>query len=339
MEHHDVEHERGAFVRLEPAGFFIRHPPSPDELDAFITPDASLFQTIHMGPTVVDVEKWKLVISGLVEEPYALTLSELRQLPAKTITSFHECYGSPLLPPTKALWRVGNVRWTGVPLRDILARAKPHSQAKFVWSDGLDRGAFAGVAADRYRKDLPMKKALSPEVLVAYKMNDQPLTMHRGGPVRLIVPGYFGTNSTKWLCRLSVEESRASGPFTTIFYNEQIPGRASGVTRPVWQAQPNSMITRPAAESVLDTTTIQVEGWCWSEDGIGGVRVSADGCRVWTDAPVQQRVDYGWQRFSCYLELSPGPCELAAQATSLSGDVQPLAQARNHVHRVPVTVM
>lgn len=165
------DNERSAFVNLEPSGFFIRHPPQPHMLDEYITPDDRLFQTIHMGAAVVNQEKWRLVVDGLVQHPFALNFDMLRKLPSRTVTSFHECYGSPLKPAITALWRVGNVQWTGVPLRAILEMAVPLPAASFVWSDGLDRGQFAGVKADRYQKDLPIAKAMSEEVLLAYEIN------------------------------------------------------------------------------------------------------------------------------------------------------------------------
>lgn len=85
--------EREAFLYLDPPSFHIRHPPPPHELNAFITEDDDLFQTIHMGGAVVDSDKFILIVDGLVERSFALTMSQLRSLPSKTVTSFHECYG------------------------------------------------------------------------------------------------------------------------------------------------------------------------------------------------------------------------------------------------------
>ncbi|KAH8755079.1 Oxidoreductase, molybdopterin-binding domain-containing protein [Diaporthe sp. PMI_573] len=200
----DAGREREACLAIDPVGFTIRHPPAPHHLSSFLTSEEQLFQTIHMGAAVVDHERWLLIIDGLVQHPFALTLGQLRSLPTSSITSFHECYGSPLKPPTEAVWRVGNVTWTGVRLFHILEIARLMETAQFVWSEGLDHGTFAGVTSDRYQKDLPLSKALGSEVLVALEMNGQPLGKERGGPVRLVVPGWFGTNSTKWLCRLTL---------------------------------------------------------------------------------------------------------------------------------------
>ena len=326
--------ERSAFVKLEPSGFFIRHPPKPHILDDYITPDDQLFQTIHMGAAVVDQEKWLLVVDGLVQNPFALTFDMLRKLASHTVTSFHECYGSPLKPAATALWRVGNVRWTGVPLNVILEMAKPMPATSFVWSDGLDRGEFAGVKADRYQKDLPIAKAMSDEVLLAYEVNGQPLSKERGGPVRLVVPGWFGTNSTKWISKISLQAHRATGPYTTKFYNEPDPADPEGSLRPVWAVEPNSMIVKPQPDEKIDGPDLLVKGWAWYHEPIERVQLSVDKGKSWEEAVVVERVDFSWQNFSLVLHLEPGHYSVIARAVSGDGAMQPLSGRRNHCHSV-----
>ncbi|KAL1640278.1 hypothetical protein SLS58_007094 [Diplodia intermedia] len=378
------DEERKACIAVDPPGFHIRHPPPPHALKDFITPDSHLFETIHMGPAVVEEEKWLLVIDGLVQHPFAITLPQLKSLPRTTVTAFHECYGSPLTPPDKALWRIGNVTWTGVKLSSLLDVAAPLAAASFIWSEGLDRGAFAGVDADRYQKDLPMERARGGggvgggggEVLIAYEMNGRPLRRERGGPVRLVVPGWFGTNMTKWLCRLSAREGRAPSPFTTRWYNERVVASSSSaggddggssrdgggavaegevVVRPVWAVEPNSMIVDPPPDTRVLLLTgrgddvaagqggsveVEVSGWAWSHDGIASVRVSAnDGADGgWVDADVADRVDYSWQAFRVKLALSVGMYGVVARATSRAGVEQPMRGRRNHVHRIGLEV-
>lgn len=329
--------QRDAVKGLDPKGFFIRHPPAAHLLDVFYTSDDLLFQTIHMGAAVVSAEDWKLTVDGLVRQPFSIDLSQLCAMPSRTVTSFHECYGSPLKPPTDAVWRIGNVTWTGVSLQKLLELAEPLAEASFVWSDGLDFGEFAGVITDRYQKDLPLEKAMKPEVLVAYKINGQALSRKRGGPVRLVVPGWFGTNSTKWLCRLSLQSGRATGPYTTTFYNEIDPNDPNGTTkRPVWKVEVNSIITRPVHGSQVHIGDVDVEGWAWACDGVSGVRVSSDDGATWTAAAVEERVDFSWQRFSIRLHLGEGSCRLIARAVSKAGEWQPMSGRRNHVHTVDI---
>ncbi|KAF5560202.1 sulfite oxidase s [Fusarium napiforme] len=331
--------EREACISIDPEGFFLRPPPTPHLLSFFITPDDQLFQTIHMGAAVVDEAKWLLVVDGLVRKPFALSLAQLKALPQTSVTSFHECYGSPLKPPTSNPWRIGNVVWTGVRLSTILALAEPLPKAHFVWSEGLDHGKFFEYEADRYQKDLPIKKAQRPEVLLAWKINGEPLSKERGGPVRLVVPGWFGTNSTKWLCKLSLQETRAPGPFAAVLYNEKDPADPEGVRmRPVWEVEVNSMITKPADSAVIYAGLITVEGWAWSHDGVTLVEVSKDGGCSWIRGKVDDKEDQAWQKFTATVELEPGVWKLIARATSESEMKQPLAGRRNHVHRIIVNV-
>jgi DMSO/TMAO reductase YedYZ molybdopterin-dependent catalytic subunit len=332
--------ERSALIHMSPSTFTLRPAPAPHQLSTYITPDTSLFHTMHMGAAVIDLSRYKIVIDGLVSHPMFITLEDLKAMPQTSITAFHECYGSPLKPPTQNLWRIGNVTWTGVKLSYILALAGilpfkgRDRDGLFVWTDGLDTGTFAGVQADRYQKDLPLQKALQAEVLVAYEMNGRPLTKERGGPARLVVPGWFGTNSTKWLCRISVQRGRAMGVYTTRFYNEVDP--EGGEARPVWRVGVNSMIIRPAAEEVVGRR-VKVEGWAWSDEGVEMVDVCGDG-KNWREARVEKRVRYEWQRFEAMLYLQPGRQGIVARATCVSGEMQPMTGRRNHVHRIKVVV-
>lgn len=330
---HDAE--RQAIISQE-HGFYIRHPPKPHLLSSPITSEDELFQTIHMGTVEVDKQKWLLIIDGLVKRPFAVTFEQLLAFPTTEITSFHECFGSPLTPPTIALWRVGNVTWTGVSLRLLLSYAQPLPPAQYVWSEGLDSGVFANVYADRYQKDLPLSKALCPEVLVAYKMNGEWLGKERGGPVRLVVPGWFGTNSTKWLGKLSLQEKRAPGPYTTRFYNIKDLDFRDGRIKPVWEVDVNSMIVRPAPNTVLTGREVDIEGWSWSHDSVIKVEVTSDGGNLWTEAQLEPRKEFSWQKFSLHLRLTPGSYTLIARATSRSGKCQAMCGWRNHVHSVDV---
>ncbi|KAH6665512.1 Oxidoreductase, molybdopterin-binding domain-containing protein [Halenospora varia] len=332
-------------THLDPIGFYIRHSPPPHLLTTFITPSTQLFQTIHMGGAVIDPYKYSIQISGLVSNPYTLTLSDLKSLPSKTITAFHECYGSPLKPPTENVWRIGNVTWTGVSLSRILEKGGVLSVGKYVHISGLDYGSFGGVHADSYTKDLPIQKALLPDILLAYEMNGQPLPRLHGGPVRLVVPGWFGTNSVKWIRGISLESERAKGPFTTVFYNEIDPMRDDGRTRPVWEVEVNSCIVFPASGAVLrigdgkEVVEVEIKGWAWSCEGVRRVEVSADGGQRWEEVGVGERVEWSWQWWRRIVKLGAGKYKVVARATSMNGQRQPISGRRNHVHSVEVEVI
>jgi len=329
--------ERSVVIGRSP-GFHLKPPPAPAALRDFITSDAQLFETIHMGSVEVDANRWRLQVDGLVRKPFSIGLDDLRQLPSVSVTAFHECFGSPLVPADGNLWRVGNVRWTGVSLAVLLEHAQLEPGATHVWSDGLDSGEFGGRRMNRYRKDLPISKALSHEVLVAYEMNGAPLTRERGGPVRLVVPGWFGTNMTKWLCRLSVQGRRADSPFTTLWYNRDREHEGKVDREPVWAVEANSMITHPAPDETVSTDAVEVKGWAWSNNGIGGVALSTDGGATWHEAEVRPRRDFEWQQFAAMLALprTAGPVTIVARARDADGSIQPLSGTRNTAHSVQI---
>lgn len=340
----ETDFERKALKTIDPPGFYVRHPPKPHELDSEITDDSDLFQTIHMGAAVVDEDQWLLRVEGLVEKPFMANLSQLKSMPKATVTAFHECYGSPVAPPIHALWRIGNVEWTGVRLADLLKLAQPHKNATHVWSQGLESGSFAGVTADRFEKDLTIEKAQSPEVILAYAINGKPLVKNRGGPVRLIVPGWFGTNSTKWLCRICIQAGRATGPFTTEFYNELDPNDPAGKTvRPVWAVEPNSMIVRPRPNEIIHGRQFEVWGRAWGCCEITCVDVSVDGGLSWQPQKnvwLRPRESFEWQLFKVDVGVeTPGIYNIVCRARDGNGVQQPLTGRRNHVHRVDISVV
>lgn len=342
----DLGDERKALVEVSPRGFHLRNPPKPYELTNFITDEAELFQTIHMGTAVVDRDSWKLTVDGLVNRPFEVSWSQLRSLPQTEFISFHECYGSPIKPPDTNLWRIGNVKWTGVQLDLLLHLADPHPEAQYVWSDGLENGSFFEAKnCDRYQKDLPLQDAVLPKCLVAYEMNDQPIGRERGGPVRLIVPGFYGTNSTKWLCRLSLQNCRSPSPFTTIYYNEVDPNyRTERRIRPCWHIEPSSfLLLMPSSEDTVNGPDIKVDGRAWGNTEIEEVVISLkreDG--DWTrcaTAKAAQRMQNEWQYYCTHLHLSPGKYSLMAQAIDKAGSMQPITGRRNHAHTVEIMVV
>jgi sulfane dehydrogenase subunit SoxC len=147
-----------------------------------------------------------------------------------------------------------------------------------------DGGEFAGVRCDWFVKDLPVGRLAAGDVLLGYEHDGEPLPAEHGFPVRLVVPGYYGTNSVKWLGRVHVADRRAEGPFTTTFYNDRASGEdvAAGLARerPVWAVAPESIIVAPAPDArvkVGDPT--EIWGWAWSFHGVADIWV-ASSCGV-----------------------------------------------------------
>jgi DMSO/TMAO reductase YedYZ molybdopterin-dependent catalytic subunit len=324
------------------AGSFSRSPLPPHQMQERFTSTEDLFILCHLGIPQLETDSWSLTIDGLVAQPLRLGFSELTAYPKCTITSFHQCCGSPLRPfePTR---RIANVRWSGTRLSDIMRDCRPKPEAKYLWSYGADYGEFVGMYNEAYVKDLPLER-VSSDVLIAYELNGAPLPTENGFPARLVVPGFYSTNSVKWLMRMTVAKTRATGAFTTRWYNDPVlntAGEDSGETVPVWSIAPESIIVSPAPGEALKRNIQQeVWGWAWADDRIERVDVSVDGGATWTKAEVEARAERAWQRFALsWRPNNSGLVVLCSNACSHDGTRQPEFGRRNAIHRIEVKVV
>ncbi|WP_162878297.1 molybdopterin-dependent oxidoreductase [Trinickia diaoshuihuensis] len=293
-----------------------------------------MFAISHLNLPAVDVSQWRLQVRGLVERALTLDLMQLRRYPPAVLESVHHCAGNPL-DPTQPSREAANATWSGVWLRDILDDAGVLPGAEFVWADGLDHGVFAGVAVSYYRKDLPRSR-IGHDVMLATGLNGLPLPIEHGAPVRLVVPGFYGTNSVKWLWRITLASERAEGLFTTRLYNDPLP---DGGSRPVWAMAPSSLIVSPEPFAKV-RGPVRVEGWAWSDPPVAALALSADGGATWTSAEVAVRARREWQRWSVLWHPSRrGRHTLQCRATDAAGETQPCAGARNAMHAVAVDVI
>src|SRR5690348_719449 len=328
-------------VILDPAGLQRRIPLAPHQLLDRITPQRDLFLLAHLGIPRIDPASWQIAIDGLVERPSTLSLAALHRLPKQTVESFHECAGYPRRPDITTR-RIANVVWGGVDLATLLRTAGVKDDARYLWAYGVDHGTYDGAQADCYLKDAPLARILEGGALLAYEINGEPLALEHGGPLRLIIPGYYGTNAVKWLTRLELADRRASGPFTTIFYNDPVPEvetGAAGASRPVWEVPAESAIVAPAPDTLLRRQEIEIWGWAWAAAGVVGVDVSTDGGASWQEAAVEPRAEWSWQRF--HISWKPGSAgrfTIMARATDARGHIQPARGARNAIHAVAVEV-
>lgn len=318
-------------------GMIAKFPLGVHDLKSFITSEKHLFVLSHMGIPAIDIAQWRLKISGLVEHNFEFSYQNLLSLEYRELTVFHQCSGNPLQPkvPTRT---ISNVTWGGVSLRAILNQLQVKPEARYVWFVGLDYGVYEGVSSDSYIKDIPIEKALDQDVLLAYNLNGEPLSAERGFPLRLVVPGYYGTNLVKWLSYIYVTDQRSPGPFTTTFYNDRVGGDG-GTLKPVWEVAPESVIVHPYQNQVLNLQPQTHWGWAWASTGIRSVDISTDGGITWHAAEVEARLQYAWQRFTFqWTPSTPGKYSLMSRATDCDGAIQPIQDERNAVYTVAVTV-
>jgi DMSO/TMAO reductase YedYZ molybdopterin-dependent catalytic subunit len=307
-----------------------------------LTPADDVIVLCHLGVPQIAVADWSLHVDGLLRRPKTLNFSELQTLPKHLVESVHQCAGSPLAPaePTR---RICNVVWGGARLNDLLANCGLDSDARYIWSRGADYGKFDGLEVDAYEKDLPIER-LGDDVLIAYELNGEPLTPEHGFPARLVVPGFYGTNSVKWLTNLRLESKRASGPFTTRWYNDAVldaTGNPTGETIPVWEIAPESVIVCPEPGASLHAGVKQdVWGWSWGDKAIREVRVGFGDPARWQSAELENKINRGWQRFATtWIPTGPGKQTIRSLARALDGTEQPLSERRNSIHSISVNVI
>src|SRR5262249_43342580 len=187
-------------------------------LDTWITPNDLFYVRSHIYTPKIDTATWRLQVDGEVNEPLTLTLDDLKKYSESTQVVTLECSGNgrafyePTIPG--AQWEkgaVGNARWTGVRLADVLKRAGVKPGAKFITIDGAD---VPMAKVPDFIRSLPMEKAMHPDTLLATQMNGEPIPISHGYPLRLVTPGWTGNNSVKWVTRITV----ANQPTDAFFY-------------------------------------------------------------------------------------------------------------------------
>ncbi len=324
---------------MNPSGPLIVHPLMPHQLTDEVTKLDDVFTLCHLGVARLEAEHWRLRIDGLVDTPLSLSLSDLQDFNRVEVESIHQCQGSPLDPNTPTR-RISNVRWSGVRLSEVLSRAGPGRGGRYVWSYGADCGTLGGIQCDSYLKDLPIDRALD-DVLIATGMNGSPLTPEHGYPARLFVPGFYGTNSVKWLTRLVVAADRPDGLFTTRFYTDPVigdDGEETGERKPVWGIAPESVIVSPAPDQVVGIgDEVLVWGRAWADAGVSRVEFSGDGGAHWSNADLEAGAGRRWQRFSVnWRPPGPGRFTLSSRAYNAAGECQPSTGRRNAIYGVQV---
>jgi DMSO/TMAO reductase YedYZ molybdopterin-dependent catalytic subunit len=321
---------------------------TPLELvDGLLTPN-ELFFIRSNGPVSIDIQpdEWRLTVSGLVDEEMELTFEDLQGMESRTITSFLECSGNSRsrFPDEPEMvegtqWPnggIGNVEWTGVSLLDILEMAGIQEGAVDVVSQG---GDFAEM-----QRGLPIEMAFDPNVMVVWQMNGEDLPAPNGGPVRLLVPGWGGIASTKWLVGLEIIDHPFEGHYNTESY--VIINDDGTIIRPVREMPVKSVITNPVPDAELSAGEQTISGFAWSGyAGIDNVAVSIDGGE-WQDAPiVEEAGPLSWVRFEFSWTAEAGEHTLRSRATDQIALQQPetvdwnaKGYQMNAIWEVPVTV-
>jgi DMSO/TMAO reductase YedYZ molybdopterin-dependent catalytic subunit len=308
----------------------------------------------------VDAYRWRLRIEGAVRKPLEIGYDDLRVMPSVTLTALLECSGNGrvfLKPPQTGIrWELGgvsNAEWTGVRLEDVLRLAGVQDSAVEVILEGADKGAFhepdpktPGVIP--YARSLSIDKARRPEVILAYRMNDQDLPPEHGFPVRAVIPGWYGMASVKWLTRIIATDRPFNGYFQTFMY--AIWERRHGLPTlvPVSDMAVKAEIARPAANEIVPGNMMyRVIGAAWAgESDVTKVELSTDGGRSWDAAQLLgDSVPFAWRfwEYKWRTPLRPTHLTLMARATDGRGHTQPMERDEDRrdamiSHVLPVEV-
>ena len=296
------------------------------------TPKDQWFTTQHYGHPKVDVANYKLRVSGLVDRPLSLSLDDLRKIGSKELVAGFECSGN--RGPLQGL--SSNAKWTGVPLKEVLDKAGVKPEAREFVFFGTDRGmedvewrTQTFKLEQQFGRALNREKALSNEPMLVWALNGDPLTLHQGMPLRLLVPGWYGVNNVKWLSEIHVQEDTYLGKFQARWYRtlrgEMIDGEMHWVESAVTHMQLKSYIAR----ITNDGSHYKVMGVVLND----GTPLKAVEVRVddgpWQAASMDSstREKYGWKLFTYTVNsLSPGEHTLVSRAIDVTGKIQPTAQ-------------
>lgn len=310
-----------------------------------------------------DPQGWVLTIDGEVQRPLKLSLADLQRMPAVTMPLVIECAGngrSFFEPDARGTpWRYGAVgcsEWTGVRLRDVLKQAGLKDSAVHTGHYGEDPPLSGGNEVPISR-GVPIEKAMEEHTIIAYRMNGKPIAPLNGYPVRLVVPGWVGSTSQKWLTRIWVRNQVHDGPKMK-GYSYRVPTYpVVPGTRPpesdmviVTSWPVKSMITSPQENNRFNVRqSVTVRGHAWAGDNrIDKVMVSTDYGMTWREAklrnPPNRYAWYGWETKVSFPQK--GYYEVWARAFDNRGNAQPFAAApwnprgymANQVHRLPVLV-
>jgi DMSO/TMAO reductase YedYZ molybdopterin-dependent catalytic subunit len=313
------------------------------DLAALYTPNDAFFVRYHLAVIPrVDPDTWRLQVSGAsARRPLSLSLRDLKSgFDHAEVVAVNQCAGNrrglftPRVPGVQwASGAMGNARWRGVRLRDVLKRADMAPDALEVVFGGADGPVIP--ATPPFVKSLPFERALDENTLIAFEMNGAPLPHWNGAPARLVVPGWVGTYWLKHLSSIRIEPHAFDGFWmkaayrvpTGAFPGARFASQETPETTPVTEMMVNSLIVSPVSGARLARgARVELTGKAWdSGSGIEAVEVSADGGRSWRDATLGHDLGrFAWREFRYALDTSQaGQLQVAVRARSRSGAKQP----------------
>jgi len=299
-----------------------------------VTPTGMHYLLTHFDIPEVDPTAWDLKIGGLVTRSATLSLEDIRALPSRTEVVTMECAGNgrALFSPRSVsqpwlLEGVSNSEWTGTPLKGVLEAAGVKREAVEILFTGLDQGV-QGEEVQYYQRSLTIEEAARDEVLLVYEMNGRPLEPQHGYPLRLVVPGWYGMTSVKWLDSIEAIGEHFSGfqMHATYRYTQ----KAGELGEPVDLLRVRALMIPPGIPDFLTRTRllspgpVALTGRAWAGRlGISRVETSGDGGESWSDAQLgAQPAQFAWRGWSASWNATAGKHTLMVRATDSEGNRQ-----------------
>jgi len=339
------------YANWKHADSMIVHSPNTIELrrDAFgnsvITPSNRLFIRNNIAPPSVDIVKdpdaWALEIQG-VKNPRGFTVAELKSLGVQALPMVLQCSGNgrAWFPhnPSGTQWTVGAagcVIFTGVPVKVVLEAVGGMEDGMVYMTSTGGEEIPAGLDPDTIKVERSVPIAAMEDAILAWELNGEPLSLAHGGPLRIIIPGYTGVNSIKYIKQLAFTKEQSAARIQQASYRFS-PVGVSGAPEhdSIWEMPVKSWITSPLDEGgAIKAGPVQITGVAMGGmTAAKSVEVSVDGGKSWQKAefigPDLGR--YAWRQFVLATELPAGSHQLASRAVNEAGDTQPEERAENN---------
>ncbi|MEE8138098.1 MAG: molybdopterin-dependent oxidoreductase [Thermoanaerobaculia bacterium] len=305
-----------------------------------ITPTELFFVRNHASVPEIDLRDYRLRVTGLVPRPLELSLDDLRQkFRPVSLEATLQCAGNrrqELMAveaiPGEVPWgaeAVSTASWSGVPLKQLLEASGLQPGVRHVAFTGLDEVDKGGEPFG-FGGSIPLAKAMSDEVLLAYEMNGRPLPPVHGFPLRAVVPGYIGARSVKWLGGIEARKEPSENHFQQRAY-KRFPSSVRPDSADWSQAEMlgeypvNAVICEPGDGETLGAGQVTVRGYALGLGGrrVEGVELSSDGASTWIAAELSESPQWSWCLWQARLGLQPGRHELVVRARDAAGHTQP----------------
>ncbi|MFT4727199.1 MAG: DMSO/TMAO reductase YedYZ molybdopterin-dependent catalytic subunit [Granulosicoccus sp.] len=300
-----------------------------------VTPIGLHYLLIHFDVPYIDTETHRLEFADGFETPFSLSLDDIRALPQITLPVTLECAGNGrtgLSPRTHSMpWSyeaVGTSEWTGTTLAPLIKRARPSAGTVEISFTGEDKGFDKGVE-HAFGRSLTLDQIESLDVMLVHSMNGQPLLPQHGAPLRIIVPGWYGMASVKWLSKIEALDAPYQGyqQVNTYRYREH----KNDLGQPVTSIRIKSLMTPPGIPDWITRLRhlrpgpMEITGRAWSGNGAAVVKVEFNDGVDWQEATVSPPTSrYAWAKWSIKWDAKPGSHTLCCRATDSNGDTQPL---------------